>query len=175
MGTLLAATVLFVQAADALVCGPRATAFHRESSPSDVMGIENGSTPEWSILRAEILLAGSAGRLIFDTEPGGPGTSMSRPFRAAGGGAALAAEPETPDGSELLGLDFAAFASGQRFTFTIDLDDRVSGYAGSTVAVSEMTGATLRVTFVHADGGTETHEGLFDADPQAIAAAPCVS
>jgi hypothetical protein len=172
---LLAALAPLARADDIPVCGPTAVAAHREAAPSDRLGLENRSPEGWSIAEAEILLAGSSGRLIFDSEPGGPGTSMARPFRAAGGTARLAAPPDLPDGSETLALAFESFPWGAAFRFTADLDDRATGRAGSTIEGAEIAGARLRVTFVHADGHAETHEGLFDDRGEARAAAPCLS
>jgi hypothetical protein len=173
MAILTATTVLLA------VCGPSATALHREGAPADLVVIENRSTDPWSIVEAQIDLGGSAGRLIFDTVPGGPGTSMSQPFRTAGGTARLAEPPVIPDGTQVLTLRFAEFPAGASFRFTIDLDDRVSGgYAGSTIQTAEIEDALLRVTFRHDDDeadAAEGHEGLFDSDAEARAAAPCVS
>ncbi|GMG85545.1 hypothetical protein LNKW23_47680 [Paralimibaculum aggregatum] len=146
--------------------------FH-ETSP-DFFAVENLSPPGWQILRVAIALPGSAGRLIFDTAPGGPGRSAATAFFAHGGPVRLAAEPQVPDGAEALALDFTSFAPGQRFAFTIDMDDRVSGLAGTSVSGTEIEGAGLSVSFAQ-DGAAETHTGTFDAGAEAIARALCLS
>jgi hypothetical protein len=157
------------------VCGPAATVLHAEGAPADRVVMRNISQGAWGIARASIDLAGSAGRLIFDTVPDGAGTNVAQPFRPAGGAAVLAAPPAIPDGAEAMSLAFAAFPPGARFGFTIDLDDRLTARPGPTVAGAETAGARFTVTFRHADGTTETHEGPFDERGGARAAAPCVS
>ncbi len=159
----------------ALVCGPAAQASFAEGAPVDRFEIANISAGPWAVDRAEIALEGSSGRLVFDTARGGPGRNVPQPFRALEGAARLAERPDVPDGAETLALAFALFPPGARFAFTIDMDDRISGAGGTTVADQEITGATLTVTFRHADGGTATYSGAFDAEALAVAAAPCVS
>ncbi|MEM9146331.1 MAG: hypothetical protein AAGC57_09045 [Pseudomonadota bacterium] len=158
------------------VCGPVAEISYADESPADVLVLRNTGDPEWRIQTAEILLQGSAGRLIFDTRPGGPGSQTAQPFRPGAGDAVLANPPDLADGAEALTLSFERFPAGARFVFTTDLDDRVSGaYAGTRVAGAEIAGATLEVTFVNARGWIETHSGRFDDQAEARAAAPCVS
>ncbi|MGF1445173.1 MAG: hypothetical protein ACFBRM_03120 [Pikeienuella sp.] len=160
---------------EAIVCGPAARASFTEGAPVDVFRIRNMSLPGWRIDRVEIGLAGSVGRLVFDTAPGGPGRNVSQPFRALGGPAKLSSQPQVPDGSERLLLAFDSFPEGMDFEFTIDMDDRISGYAGTSVSGSEVQGAAITVTFVDETGAKAEHVGLFDTAGQAFAAAACLS
>ncbi|MEO0623949.1 MAG: aggregation factor core [Pseudomonadota bacterium] len=158
------------------VCGPAADIAYREGAPTDTITLINSGDPAWQITGAEILLGPSAGRLIFDTVPGGPGTQVSQPFRPGAGEAALADIPVIADGAESLTLQFAAFPAGARFAFTTDLDDRVSGaQAGTMISGAEIAGAQVTVSFAHPSGAEESHSGAFDAQAEARAAAPCLS
>jgi len=157
------------------VCGPAAEIAFREGAPVDRFFIENASVEDWSIARVEIGLAGSAGRLVFDTVPGGAGRNVSRPFRAEAGEARLSAAPDVPDGAEGMALDFSRFGPGERFVFSIDMDDRMTAVGGTQVAASELFDAAVTVTFAHARGGTEIHAARFDDRNRARPAAPCLS
>jgi len=172
---LLLAALPAAAAAEAPVCGPGATIAHVEGAPVDRVTVRNISEPPWAVETVSWDLAGSAGRLIFDTVTDGAGTNVAQPFRAAGGEAALAALPDIPDGATEAVLVFDSFPPGAAFVFTIDLDDRLSATPGPMVAGAETAGGRLTVTFRHADGGRETHSGLFDDRGRARAAAPCLS
>lgn len=172
---LLASLALPAPAQDLPVCGPAATIAHREGAPVDRVELRNISDGPWRIVTAVVDLGPSAGRLVFDTRPGGAGINTAQPFRPAGGEGVLAEMPEIPDGATVMTLAFSAFAPGAAFRFTIDLDDRLSGRGGTTIETAEAAGGVFTVTFAHEDGGTETHDGSFDAFGRARAAAPCLS
>ncbi|MEL6766437.1 MAG: aggregation factor core [Pseudomonadota bacterium] len=157
------------------VCGPTALARFTEAAPVDRFEIENLSPEGWSIEALVIDLGPSAGRLVVDALPGGAGFNVAQPFRAEAGAAVLKAGQSVSDGDEAIALSFAVFPDSVRFRFTLDLDDRISGSAGTRVAGSEMRDATLSVTFRHRDGTEERHEGLFDGQAAARAGAPCLS
>jgi len=175
LALIAALLALPAEAAELIVCGPAASVSHREGAPTDTVVLTNWSEGPWSVASASIDLGPSAGRLVFDTAPDGAGINVSQPFRVAGGVAVLADMPVIPDGAETMTLSFTRFGPGEGFTFTIDLDDRVGGWGGTTIETAETADARFSVTFLHADGETETHEGLFDATGRAVAAAPCLS
>ncbi|MEO1469489.1 MAG: aggregation factor core [Pseudomonadota bacterium] len=143
------------------LCGPSARVTFREGAPVDVYTVENLSPGDWAIAAVDIGLIGSAGRLVFDTVPGGAGRNVAQPFRAFPGEAALADMPLVPDGAEAMALSFAAFPTGARFQFSIDMDDRLAGW-GTTVQGPEIEGATVTVTFV-AGERRSTLSAAFDA------------
>ncbi|MEM6489285.1 MAG: hypothetical protein AAF677_13635 [Pseudomonadota bacterium] len=165
------------RAADApAVCGPTARVTFREGAPVDRYLIENLSPGDWAIARLEIALAGSAGRLVFDTVGGGPGRNVAQPFvvRSGEGDAALAAMPDIPDGAEAMVLAFERFMPGQVFRFTIDMDDRLAGW-GTTVDGPEIEGAAVTVRFVDAGGAAVEVFASFDGQAVARPTMPCVS
>lgn len=155
-----------------LLCGPTAVVIFNESAPRDIVRIRNESPDGWRLTRLTWRLEGSAGDLIFDTEPGGPGSSVAQPFRD-GGGATLSATPAVADGDRTLALDFDAFAAGAAYSFTIDLDDRVGGVVGTMIAGSEIEGSEAEAEFVDADGRVATIWGVFDQDATARLEAAC--
>lgn len=149
-------------------CGPAATVLFVESAP-DHFVVTNESAGPWRLTRLAVRLAGSAGRLIFDTEGGGPGVSAYQPFAPSPGGAKLTGSTPVGDGDEELDLTFADFDPGQRFRFAIDLDDRLPEiYGRTTVTGAEIEGAAIVGTFVHADGTRLEQDGVFGADGQAV-------
>ncbi|MEO1276396.1 MAG: hypothetical protein AAFV96_13740 [Pseudomonadota bacterium] len=156
------------------VCGPTAEARFTEGAPVDRFEIANLSPEGWWIDAVAIDLGPSAGRLVVDALPGGAGFNVAQPFRAEAGAAVLAAGQSVADGDEMIALNFATFPETVRFRFTLDLDDRISGSAGTRVSGSEMRDARLTVTFRHRDGTEEEHEGLFDGNAAARAGAPCL-
>ncbi|MEO0819850.1 MAG: aggregation factor core [Pseudomonadota bacterium] len=158
------------------ICGPTAIVHVAEGAPVDRFLIENVSPRGWAIAGVEIALPGSAGRLVFDTVPGGAGINVAQPFVSrAGADVRLAAAPEVADGDERLSLAFEAFPAGAAYAFTIDLDDRVSAGGGTRVSGAEIAGASVLVRFARAEGGEESHAGTFDEVARARAASPCLS
>lgn len=159
------------------VCGPTARIIFREGAPVDLFTIENLSAngiTDWQIGEIEILLGPSAGRLVFDTVPGGGGRNVAQPFAPRDAeGAALADLPLVEDGAEGMALSFRAFVPGGRFTFSIDMDDRLAGY-GTTVAGPEIEGALVRVHFTDHDRHRATVEAPFDGLSVARPATPCL-
>lgn len=170
-------SIAFALAATLPVCGPALDVAYSEGAPRDRMVLVNRSTEDWAVSRVEIDLGGSAGRLIFDTAAGGPGSSVHQPWRAEAGDARLADLPLVADGARGITLSFEQFATGGRFVFSLDLDDTAdpSGFVGTTIAGAEIAGATVRATFVLPDGTAETHDGVFDDRAEARATAPCLS
>ena len=119
----------------------------RESAPRDLFEIRNDSSKGQGIHRLKLDLAGSAGRLVFDTVAGGTGVEVFQPFRAEAGEALLTESPTVQDGSDRLALAFDRFDAGQRFQFSIDVDDRLTASDLGQIRVSgrEMEGAMFTV------------------------------
>lgn len=145
-----------------------------EGAPVDRFEIVNLSPEGWSVERVLIDLGPSAGRLVVDALPGGEGFNVAQPFRAETGAAVLAPGQGVGDGDEAIALTFTAFPKAARFRFSLDLDDRISGSAGTRVEGSEMRDAALTVTFRHDDGTIRQHGGRFDGGAVARAGAPCL-
>ncbi|MEO1724658.1 MAG: hypothetical protein AAFR84_19960 [Pseudomonadota bacterium] len=160
------------------VCGPTAEARFYEGAPVDRFEIAHLSPDGWSIEAVAIDLGPSAGRLVVDAVPGGAGFNVAQPFRAEAGAARLAEGQAVEDGDEVIALRFLHFPEAAEFRFSLDLDDRISGLAGTRVAGAEMRDARLSVRFRHREGAIEEHEGLFgDGAGGAVmarAGAPCL-
>jgi hypothetical protein len=129
------------------VCQQQIALVFTESAPRDMFEIRNGSSKGQLIQRLVLDLAPSAGRLVFDTLAGGTGVDVFQPFRAEAGQARLADAPEVKDGADHLELTFARFDAGQRFRFSIDVDDRLttSDMGQTRISGREMEGAVLTV------------------------------
>jgi len=98
-------------------------------SDGDIFIIQNQSEGSQKLTSLAIRLTGSAGRLIFDTEYGGLGASMSQPFAAVSGadgdGVGFLGAAPIDDGGEVVLLKFSDFLPGREFMFVIDVDDRL--------------------------------------------------
>jgi len=114
-------------------------------------------------------LAGSVGELVFDTEPGGDGVEVYQPFRVERGEAMLLGAAPLADGGRRVELDFTGFGAGERFTFSIDVDDRLAASELGQIRVSgsEIEGASLLAGLRDADGARTSVEGRFDASAAA--------
>lgn len=154
----------------ALACGPMATLSFVDSSPGDRFEVRNNSSGGWQLVQLALILEGSAGGLFFDTEPGGPGSSMSRGFSAAPAAFDALVPATVPDGADELTLAFSGFVPGAAFRFTIDLDDSAAlSHAGQMrVTESEIDGALARALFQAEDGQEMALEGHFGPDGIAI-------
>jgi hypothetical protein len=140
---LLGTLPLLVQAESA--CVHDVSMVFTESAPRDRFEIRNDSSAGQRIQRLTLDLSGSAGRLIFDTTVGGTGVQVFQPFRIEPGEAKLKGSPVVQDGSDRLTLDFTRFEPGQRFRFSIDVDDRLPASDLGQIRISgrEMEGALL--------------------------------
>lgn len=151
-------------AADA--CGPRlVVSFFEEAS--DVFLLHNASDPGWSLLRVEIDLRDAAGGLIFDVTGSGAGVSSYQPYAQTGGTAAIVARTEVNDGDSLMNLAFERFDPGERFMFTIDLDDTRPGPEQTWIDGAELIGGMVRGVFAAPDGREAERSGRFEADGKA--------
>lgn len=170
---MLAFITALTLVADVPACGPRAEIAFAEGSPVDRFQIVNRSPDGWSIAAVEILLAGSNGALVFDVAPGGAGRNVSRPFRPGASGATLSDLPLIEDGADRLALAFDRFPPGERFSFSIDLDDGLPGW-GTTVEGAEIDGATATVTFRDAGGAETLRDARFGTTAAALADTACL-
>lgn len=162
---LLLAGLLPLQArADA--CGPRLIATFIEDS-ADVFVLSNASDPGWSARRVEIDLRGSRGALIFDVTDSGAGVSGWQPYTPAGGTAVVVGPTEVTDGDRLLDMAFGRFAPGERFAFSIDLDDTLPGPTQTWIDDDELAGAVVSAVFAGPDGREVERSATFEADSRA--------
>ena len=140
-----------------------------ESAPRDrfELAVPKGGTA--TIVGLRLDLAGSAGDLVFDTEPGGDGVEVYQPFRIERGEALLRRSEPLADGGRVIGLDFDGFGAGERFDFSIDVDDRLvdSELGRIRVSGSEIEGASLRVDVRDAEGTVTTVDARFGTDAAA--------
>lgn len=167
---LLPVALTVMTIAPAMACGPMATVQFMESSPQDRFEIVNNSADDWTVAYLELMLDGSAGGLIFDTEGGGPGTSMYQPFGTGPSDIEALVPPTVGDGETALTLEFAGFDPGHRFVFTIDVDDTLpySADGRQRVTDSEIDGALAKALFHAPDGQEMALEGHFGPDGIAI-------
>lgn len=150
-------------------CEPALDVRFVESAPRDRFEFVNRSDDATQVSDATIELAGSVGRLVFDTLDGGAGVEVFQPFRIDEGAELLIASTPPEDGGERITLTFEAFESGERFVFSIDVDDRLasSELGQIRVAGSEIAGALLSVSLTDADGVRRSVSATFDDDARA--------
>ncbi len=170
---LLGALPLMAQAAAA--CVHEVSLTFNESAPRDRFEIRNDSSAGQRIQRLTLNLSGSAGRLIFDTVEGGTGVEVFQPFRVDSGEARLSKTPVMQDGSDRLDLTFTRFDPGQRFVFSIDVDDRLtaSDLGQIRVSGSEMAGALLSVVVGPTGGAGREAQARVDGSNRARVQAAC--
>lgn len=168
MRLLIAALVLVAMTtmARAEPCGPRLVVDFVEAS-ADYFELRNASEPGWTVLRVEIDLRRSAGRLIFDVTGSGAGVSAYQPYAQAGGTAVAIARTEVTDGDSLLNIGFARFAPDERFLFTIDLDDTLPGGTQTWVDGAEIAGGRVTAVFAGPDGREVERSARFEPDSRA--------
>ncbi len=161
---LIITTALPFQAA-AETCGVNIHARFVEGAPRDRFVIENKSTASLEIASLELDLRPSLGRLIFDTENGGDGVEVFQLFRTETGDATLDAQPTIKDGDDRMALAFTSFGAGQRYQFSIDVDDRLKNSDLGQIRVSggEMQGAEL----IAAATNGSRYRGVFDGNNRA--------
>lgn len=167
---MLTAAALGLAPVPAFACGPMATVEFMESSPRDRFEIANNSSGAWAVAHLQLLLDGSAGGLIFDTQGGGPGTSMYQPFGTGPSDIEALVPPFVADGDTTLTLEFAGFDPGRRFVFTIDVDDTLPFSANGRQRVddSEIDGALAKALFRDPEGQEMALDGHFGPDGIAI-------
>lgn len=158
--------ILAIPAARAETCGPRLVVDFLEGAPKDRFTLVNASDAGWSLRRAVIDLAGSAGGLYLDVSEDGAGVSVYQPYESLEGGAQVAEHPTPRDGDTALTFVFGAFPPGARFAFTIDVDDSL-GRAPTLVSGAEIGGATVRAVFVGPGGALVEKRARFDTESRA--------
>lgn len=170
---LLGALPLAAHAAPA--CVHDVSMVFTESAPRDRFEIRNDSSAGQRIQRLTLDLSPSAGKLIFDTIEGGTGVQVFQPFRVEPGEAQLKGAPVIQDGSDRLTLDFTRFEPGQRFRFSIDVDDQLTASDLGQIRVSgrEMEGAVLTVVFGSPGGAGTESQARVDGNNRAKAKAAC--
>jgi len=152
----------------ARACGPEVVIRFVDASP-DLFIIENKSLEAWTLLSLGFRMQNSMGRVVFDTDFGGPGASEPQQFQPVDNEVGLMGAPVVADGAEELRLNFANFAAGRRFVFTIDVDDRLANSQMSQAYVTgeEIAGAEVTGLFSHPQIGEGKAEGTFGSDGKA--------
>ncbi len=146
----------------------------REGAPRDRFTVTNDNTTA-NITAVEIDLNGSAGRLIFDTIAGGSGVEVFQPYRSETDGTGLIGAPVVADGATSLALRFDNFGPGQSYTFSIDVDDRLTQSDMGQIMVSdrEIDGTIVRVSLRAADGSVSAREATFEGGGPARLTGAC--
>ncbi|MEN0086823.1 MAG: hypothetical protein AAF737_00125 [Pseudomonadota bacterium] len=155
-------------------CGVSITARFIEGAPTDRFEITNNSTGGWSITSASFDLAQAPAGLVFDTEDGGGGLEVFQPFKASDSSAKLVSTSGLSDGGTALTIDFASFAPGESFAFTIDIDDSLENSARRQTQVvgNEIEGAMLSVKLDGTGNITSEIAAGFNAQAKLEAAGP---
>ena len=156
--------------APAGAAGPDIKILFTEGAPKDSFTITNSSTCDVRIADLTIDLVGSAGNLIFDTDPGGQGLSVYQPFEQ------VSAVTEVTDGGRSVSFSFTGLEPGEYAMFTIDVDDRLAdGPMGQTmVAGSEIAGAAVRMRLVTPGGPDRLEKTTFTGTGAEFDLGPCL-
>ncbi|WP_291014707.1 hypothetical protein [Hydrogenophaga sp.] len=170
---MLGALPLLTHAATA--CVHEVSMVFTESAPRDRFEIRNDSSAGQPIQRLTLDISSSAGRLIFDTIEGGTGVEVFQPFRVEPGEARLKGAPVVQDGSDRLTLVFTRFDPGQRFRFSIDVDDQLTASDLGQIRVSgrEMEGAVLTAVFGPLGGAGTELQARVDGSNRALGKVAC--
>jgi len=138
-------------------------------SSGDIFAIKNASQELWYLVSLSIRLTGSRGRLVFDTEDGGPGVSMHEPFGAVDDTVGFISATPVDDGGEEVRLLFSDFRPGRSFMFVIDVDDRLENSDDGQAVVSgdEIEGANAQAVLTTKSGSQAKAKGRFGADGRA--------
>lgn len=152
----------------ARACGPEVVIRFVDASP-DLFIIENKSLEAWTLLSLEFRMQNSRGRVVFDTDEGGPGANEPQQFAPVDNEVGLMGAPVVADGAEEMRLNFANFAAGRRFVFTIDVDDRLpdSQIDRAYVTGEEIAGAEVSGLLTHPQIGEGRAQGTFGSDGKA--------
>ncbi|MGB0927889.1 MAG: aggregation factor core [Pikeienuella sp.] len=119
-----------------------------EGAPTDRFEITNSSTCMVDELAMTINLAGSAGKLIFDTTATGAGVEVFQPMRITAGNDYLAEVSAVTDGDQTVTLTINSFDARGVISFTADLDDQLdqSDLGQIRVTNGEIEGAAVIAT-----------------------------
>jgi len=151
-----------------LLCSTEVTISFDEGAPVDTFLIEY-RTGSWEISSVTIDLSRSAGKLIFDTTDGGKGIDVFQPFRTVSGNAKINNSNPVSDGGNIMELTFSSFKSGDRYMFSIDVDDQLSqSDLGQTrVTGGEMENAEVILGMKKEGGMNAMLTLVFDGNNQA--------
>ncbi len=105
-----------------------------ESAPKDRFEFENTGDCPLTDLQVAIDLTDSAGKLIFDTTGAGAGVEVFQPFEVRAGKLSLLGQVR--DGDTQLQINIAQLATGERASFTIDVDDTLRNSALGNIRVA---------------------------------------
>jgi hypothetical protein len=157
-------------AGQAAACGPAIEVRFIDAADGDVFTVRNVSEQPWSLVSLVIRLAGSRGRLVFDTAGGGPGYSMHQPFAAVNGEVGLLDAPDVGDGADEVTLRFSRFTPGRDFLFVIDVDDRLefSDFGRAVVSGAEIEGAGAEAVLTMEGGVRSVAHGRFGDGGRAV-------
>lgn len=138
-----------------------------ESSPTDLITIENRTDCDFYDFGMQIDLRNSAGGLIFDISEGGAGASGYQPFEILQGGSAVRNYARVSDGDRVAFIEFATLEAGQRVIFMVDMDDTLpdNAFGQTIVDGAEIAGAVIVLTAV----GEEPSTAIFLPDGRATA------
>lgn len=127
------------------VAGSELTVSFQEAAPKDVIVIRNATGCPLPGFELRIDLRPSAGRLLFDTTPGGAGIDLAQPFEIVEGGAMVEAFADLTDGDRIARIRFRRMDVGGQVTVNLDLDDTLpEGPLGPTlVTPEEIAGAAV--------------------------------
>ncbi len=166
---MIAVALSFSAGSAAMACGPDAIVQFSEGAPVDRFRITNESQGNWQLTALTLDLKPSAGRLIFDTERGGTGIDVYQPFVSLKGDVVLSSVEGAVDGSEQISMEFQNFEPEKSYTFTIDVDDRltISPFGQIRVMESEIAGADVMAVFVDSEGNEAQATGTFLTDSSA--------
>ncbi|REG82127.1 aggregation factor core [Marinomonas pollencensis] len=131
-----------------------------ESAPKDRFVLTNTSQCEMENITANIDLANSTGKLIFDTTATGAGVDVFQPFEAGDGNIQLTNGSQVNDGATKLSIKIAKLQANEATHFTIDVDDTLkqSEWGNIRVSGSEIENATIEIT----SKDNATLKGTFD-------------
>ena len=143
-----------------------------ESAPVDRFEIIAKGAEPWQIKSLTFDLSKAVGNIIFDPTPSGAGVEAFAPFRETSNSAEVAEQPALADGDQVLTLTFDDFAPGQRYAFTVDIDDQLDSsdrgqiqVTGSELAEASISASVDRLVDYGA-GRMTTYGGFFDANSE---------
>lgn len=168
MRLIIAILILLAMPAEthADACGPRLVVNFIEDA-ADIFVLRNASDPGWTVQRVEIDLRESGGGLIFDVTDAGAGVSDWQAYAPAGGTAVVVGRTAVTDGDRLLNMAFGRFDPGERFEFTIDLDDTLPAGSQTWIDGGEIAGGRVQAVFAGPDGTTAERSATFERDSRA--------
>lgn len=136
-----------------------------ESAPKDRFVIRNAGGCPLGAGTVAIDLAGSLGKLIFDTTGSGAGVEVFQPFELVRGADRVEGATVLGDGDTLVTLRLNGLAAGEVVAFTVDVDDTL---AASELGQIRVTGAEIEGAAARAVLGDAEGEARFDQRADAV-------